>query len=354
MNKKVILLLFSLGVLSAFEVPRGVPNAGLVGIKSTVSGLEYDTDSTMHIAPYNGINESQIAKRKYKHEELFDYTDWNLDKLFPDRQRDMAYQYYRHIPGVVWLERNFFVDETEVANIYWREYCISNSQTKSVIQTKTLPADYYSNPRYRYYPVTGINHDEVKKFCQWRSNVVTRSFNKMKGYNTSHPEYTVFTFRLPTSAEWDKCAGYGLDLKKYPHGLKVLKTAVTFSKKAAAYLAEVTQPKLSVEDLNQKLKTFNAQNEEDLLINCKRQDHSFLNLRTPFSVWSYPSNHFGIYNMLGNVAELVEEESVVKGGSWLDPLDDCQIQSEKKFTGPAENVGFRTVCVLEWPNRNDR
>jgi hypothetical protein len=58
--------------------------------------------------------------------------------------------------------------------------------------------------------------------------------------------------------------------------------------------------------------------------------------------------------MIGNVAELVEEESFVKGGSWLDPLGDCQILSGKEFTGPAENIGFRTVCILEWPNKGGK
>jgi formylglycine-generating enzyme required for sulfatase activity len=352
MNKKVIILLLASVLLGAFEVPRGVPNASLVGVKSTITGQEYDTDSTIHIEPYTGINESQIAKRKYK--ELFDYTDWNLDQLFPNRERELAYRYYKYIPGVIWIEKNFFIDETEVANIYWLEYCMTDPKAKTEIQTRTLPADYFSNPKYRYYPVTGVSHDQAKRFCEWRTKIVTHIFNSMKGYRRTDREYTVFRFRLPSGAEWEKCAGYGLNLKKYPYGLKVLKSQVKFSKKAAEYLAEVTDPKLSAEALQQNLKKFNNQKEEDFLINCQRPDHTFLNLRTPFSVWSYPPNHFGIYNMIGNVAELVDDENFVKGGSWLDPLSDCQILSVKKFNGPAENIGFRTVCVLEWPNKTSK
>jgi formylglycine-generating enzyme required for sulfatase activity len=348
---KVILILLVSIALGAFEVPRGVPNASLVGFKSTVTGVEYNTDSTLHIQGYTGINESQIAKRKYK--ELFDYSNWNLDELFPDRERELAYKYYKYIPGVVWIEKKFFIDETEIANIHWQEFCLSRPEIKPDIQNTILPADYFSNPRYSYYPVTGITHDEAEEFCEWRTTIATQVFNRMKGYSRTDPEYTVFRFRLPTRAEWEKCAGYGLDLKKYPHGVKVLKSKVTFSKKAAEYLAEVTDPELSVKELNQNLEEFNNQKEEDLLVNCKRIDHKFLNLRTPFSVWSYPKNHFGIYNMIGNVGELVEERNLVKGGSWLDPTDECQILAVKDFTGPAENIGFRTVCVLEWPNKKN-
>lgn len=340
--------------VTAFNVPRGVPNATVTGTESGISGLAYNTDSTLQVFPYAGINESRIAKRKYNIEDLYDFTDWDLDKLFPHRERERAYQYYHHIPGVIWIENNFFVDETEVSNIYWAEYALNHVTTKTNVSGSILPVDYFSNPKFRFYPVTRVNHDDVEKFCQWRTAVVTDRFNKMKGYKRTDPEYTVFRFRLPTRKEWERCAGYGMDLTKYPYGLKVLRSRVKFSKNAGEYLAEITSPRLSKVELSQKLNRFNATDGEDLLINCQRTDHVFLNFRTPFSVWSFPMNHFGIYNMLGNVAELVQERNVAKGGSWLSAIEDCQILHDNEFKGPADDVGFRTVCVLEWPNKTER
>lgn len=44
----------------------------------------------------------------------------------------------------------------------------------------------------------------------------------------------------------------------------------------------------------------------------------------------YP-NEFGIYNIIGNAAEMVAERGIAKGGSYNDPGFDIRIENEKKY-----------------------
>jgi formylglycine-generating enzyme required for sulfatase activity len=71
------------------------------------------------------------------------------------------------------------------------------------------------------------------------------------------------------------------------------------------------------------------------------------NTRGKYSVMSYdfyPDNN-GIYNMFGNVAEMVEEEGVSKGGSYNDFAKKCHSKEVIEYTGPAAWLGFR-YCVV--------
>ena len=64
---------------------------------------------------------------------------------------------------------------------------------------------------------------------------------------------------------------------------------------------------------------------------------------------SYWENDFGLYNMSGNVAEMVEEKGIAKGGSWKDGPESLKIEAEHEYDGNAETyVGFRYFAeVLE-------
>jgi hypothetical protein len=33
----------------------------------------------------------------------------------------------------------------------------------------------------------------------------------------------------------------------------------------------------------------------------------------------------GLYNIIGNVAEMIDQEGIAKGGSWQHKLEDCNI-----------------------------
>ncbi len=72
---------------------------------------------------------------------------------------------------------------------------------------------------------------------------------------------------------------------------------------------------------------------------------------TPGYVYDLPQNDFGLYHMTGNVAEMVRETGLCKGGSYRDPLEKCALKNHASYTGPTPTVGFRCVCAVAFPNR---
>ena len=62
---------------------------------------------------------------------------------------------------------------------------------------------------------------------------------------------------------------------------------------------------------------------------------------------AYFPNSFGLYNTSGNVAEMVMEPGVAKGGSWEDTPENCKISSRKKYSAPSPAVGFRVFMEVK-------
>ncbi|NJN78176.1 MAG: formylglycine-generating enzyme family protein [Saprospiraceae bacterium] len=59
---------------------------------------------------------------------------------------------------------------------------------------------------------------------------------------------------------------------------------------------------------------------------------------------SFGENDFGIYNMIGNVSEMVEEKGISKGGSFQHSLLDAKIANNLTYDAPQRWLGFRNIC----------
>jgi gliding motility-associated lipoprotein GldJ len=94
---------------------------------------------------------------------------------------------------------SFYIDETEVANVHYREYLYWLSNTfdgDTAIMNKALPdtlvwreelaynepyVEYYFRfPSYNYYPVVGVSWRQAYDFCIWRTDRVNE-LKLMKG-----------------------------------------------------------------------------------------------------------------------------------------------------------------------------
>ena len=64
---------------------------------------------------------------------------------------------------------------------------------------------------------------------------------------------------------------------------------------------------------------------------------------------SYMPNTYEIYNMAGNVAEMIADQSYTKGGSYISPADKVLIAAheEADLTHGSPYIGFRPVMVYE-------
>ena len=234
-------------------------------------------------------------------------------------------------PGTLQVSDNFFFDATEVSNMNWKEYLYwtqkkygKNSDEYLSIYPDTnvwgeniaYKKSYLNHPAYNHFPVVGVTHEQAKAFCSWRSDRVNEFFfiknNKIKTYDYDSIVSFIpilYAYRLPTKKEWENMACLG------------------YSKK--------TQKKLNKKFSD--LPKYNFKRNGGL-----NSDTLFKNITAP--TISYWTNTMGVYNLLGNVAEMVEENGIAKGGGWNDFEEDISIEKDINYTKPTNWLGFRCVC----------
>ena len=211
-----------------------------------------------------------------------------------------------------------FLSATEITNEMYRLF---DSQHDSGIEYGDFinfsPGELgYALNRERQ-PAARVSWDEANAFCRWLS------------------EKTGQTFTLPTAEEWEYAAKAGKEsFPAFPNG--------DYAK--SENLGDLTYAKINA---------FSWLNRPDVLPMWRPADTK-IDDRTRVSALaaSYAPNDWGIYDLLGNVAEWSATESaapdgtlkkVVVGGSWATPLEWI---GERRRFAPQLNVydvGFRVI-----------
>lgn len=103
-------------------------------------------------------------------------------------EQDVAYE-FNNIARRVTVS-SFYIDETEIANVHYREYLYWTSRTFGgdfpEVYQRALPDTlvwreelafndpyvqyYFRHPAYNHYPVVGINWLQANEFCRWRTD----------------------------------------------------------------------------------------------------------------------------------------------------------------------------------------
>ncbi len=200
--------------------------------------------------------------------------------------------------------------------------------------------NYFWHAAFDDYPVVGINWQQAKSFCHWR----THMWNSNKGDEPNTEE-----FRLPTETEWEWAARGGRVIAPYPWGGYYIRNA-----------------------------------KGCLLANFKPgrgnypEDGGFYTVKAD----AYFPNDYGLYNMAGNVSEWTEtayhpnayqhthdlnpdikydakdddpksyKRKVIRGGSWKDISFYCQTGTRNwEYQDTTKSyVGFR--CALTFLGRS--
>jgi formylglycine-generating enzyme required for sulfatase activity len=141
----------------------------------------------------------------------------------------------------------FYMDVYEVTNARYAD-CVSAGYCEPPKSGESSARTrYYDNPVYADYPVIYVTWEMAKMYCEWRSG------------------------SLPTEAQWEKAARGGLEQKDYPWGNQ----SPVCQKGALNGARFFDYPK------------------------CKDTDTT--------RVGSYKSNGYGLFDMAGNVWELVND-----------------------------------------------
>jgi formylglycine-generating enzyme required for sulfatase activity len=176
---------------------------------------------------------------------------------------------------------------------------------------------YFRHPAYSNYPVVGVCYDAAKLYCNW----LTQQYNQ-----NPKRKFEQVEFRLLTKAEWIFAANKGDTTRTYPWGSGYIqnnrKADLCNYRHIDLRYDSIAKKYIELPDTFQKRITLTA------------------------AVNAYFPNSFGLYNMSGNVAEMVQDAGIAMGGGFNDPPYLVQIKSEKKYNAPSFDIGFRVAMEV--------
>lgn len=229
--------------------------------------------------------------------------------------------------GMVKVDDNLFFDKVEICNKDWKEYEYWNKRTygdnskeyqltlrDTVVWNRPSYNEpwaimYHRHPAYDNYPVVSVSYEQAIAFCNWRSRMVNEAIYYQNHKDVSWPDELpddipkIYRFRLPTKEEWEKVASIGLSEKH-----------------------------------RKKLENSGCENAN---LHHETVQDGYL---WTGNVESYYPNELGIYNLIGNVAEMTNKKGLAKGGSWQHTESESTPKNDIKYTKPTSWLGFRCVC----------
>ena len=185
------------------------------------------------------------------------------------------------------------------------------------------------------FPVCNISYEAAVMYCDWLTNIYNNLEHRKK-------KYKKVKFRLPTEREWEFLARGGISSEYiYPWG-KVQKEMMEGPKPVEGFgFDSITNSNGCFLANIQTMKKFGKRHPERTH-SCPNHDGAIF----PVTNSSYAPNKFGMYCTIGNVAEMVQEKGIAKGGGWNTQIEDAIIPSRQLYDGPSPNVGFRVIMIV--------
>lgn len=144
-------------------------------------------------------------------------------------------------------------------------------------------------------PVVGVSYQQVVDFCKWRM--------KVKGK---------YVFRLPTEKEWmNYCKSH---LESFSKHISMTDSVVK----------------------NGLCATFNYYHKS-----CQFNE----TLAHLFPIASFGCDKNYVFDMYGNVSEMVLEQGIAKGGNYLLYASQCSADSVQHYKKPEKWLGFRCIAI---------
>jgi len=229
----------------------------------------------------------------------------------------------------------FFIAATEVTNFQWKEFLMYLKQEGRMEEYRDNILDttvwrqllaynepfvdyYYQHKAYSEYPAVGMTLKQAQAYANWLTEIYALKNQSVK-----------IIFSVPTKKQWIRAAR-GDWQTHYPWDGKYMRNS------KGAYLTNFKNYDAANIHYNTEINKY----EVISMSQCMEGT-----ITAPAE--SYYPNKFGIYNMSGNVAELVSDGAEAMGGSWNDTGYDVRVESEQPATQPKSTIVFRIVATIE-------
>lgn len=351
---------------------RSLIGAGLLCIGASMFLTACSTKKVNNISSATGwnYNDSRFGG--------FSYTDYPGQATGPNlafveggrftmgqTEQDLATIERNNIPRTVSVS-SFYMDETEVSNLHYREYVywlsraygndypdiITKAKPDTAVWRQALAYNeplvqyYYSHAAYNHYPVVGVNWYQAQQFAKWRSDRVNELIlinHRLLKPNANQSGEDVFTTETYINGQYDGTPGKyraadldpnsgGKRNANYADGLLLpdyrLPTEAEWEYAALGLVGNNPEPENKrrrgeevITDRNvypwgpKEGTRYGQRNEHQgkFLANIKRGMGDAMgvagglndNADIPAPIYAYRPNAFGLYNMAGNVSEWV-------------------------------------------------
>jgi hypothetical protein len=251
-----------------------------------------------------------------------------------------------------YLKENKRTELYEVSKIHFEQYeepALSFMKGYHLDRTPTKKEKYFSN-----YPVVNVSYDGALAYCNW----LTEQYN-----NTEGRKFKRVKFRLPTLNEWKVAAlGYKkiqswileenkieLQIQKSPTDMVCSKGC---EKKVVAFTESgILYPWFGAyyyrdKALNSKGCPLGNFKWPDSMKPCQAKMSSADGFILMSMVEAYFPNDIGLYDVVGNVAEMTNEKGKACGGSWNHTPEESTILSINTYEDASSEIGFRVFMEV--------
>lgn len=274
---------------------------------------------------------------------------------------------YAHIPmgtceymGKKVSVNEFYMLKTEVSNLEFRTFLFDlliQNRKEEFLKAKPdqkkwtttfdwnfnepMSKNYFSHPAYNDYPVVNVSAEAAEMYCKWLTVETNKSLQEDN-------KSLINDVRIPHEYEWALAASSKQNKTKYANGKDTLIINDQYQANYGGISKTETYYSPERDVYFPKSAGFSNKNESAL---TKMSNDGALQT---WVVVGYPPNEYGIYNLAGNVAELVvrtykgDKQYSVKGGSWFSSDYFLMIDADDEFKNPEEPSplkGFRVVVT---------
>lgn len=179
---------------------------------------------------------------------------------------------------------------------------------------------------FAFKPITGISREAVMIFAAWLSKMYDNELG----------------FRLPVEAEWEYMSNTGNDTSVYAWNGRYTRD---YRGCFMARFCTSTPENDTINKIDSLTFQHIVENQNSTITTWMNDVNNWPEPYGPALIAQFPENRFGLFDLCGNVSEMIYESGKTKGGSWASLAFFLQVKNHENWTeNPSDCVGFRLVC----------